>query len=235
MGVFNLARCALERQTLLVVGLLGVGCGGPALADLAQDEVMLTVTAVASDTNVASTGESQGGLEVSRAFVSASAVTLLPCLSDASPLGLGARGYELAQDPPMTERVTTAVAELCGLRVEIDPVDVVTAEDIHPGTTLFVAARDMDGNDVTLSSDSSLSLLFEVEPGASFGDEALLLGFDVSTWLAGLPLPEEMAEESATLFGSQLHGSAALYVDRNRNRALDADEQTPVARASSPR
>ena len=234
MGVFNLGRCALGAQSL-ALALLGLGCGGPSVADLAGDEVLLTVTAVTSDPNVASTGESQGGLGVSRAFVSASAVTLLPCSRDAGALDLGARGYELAQDPPMTERVTTAVAELCGLRVDIDPVDAVAAEGIEPGTTLYVAARDADGNDVTLSSDQSLSLLFEAESGASFGDQPLLLGFDVSTWLAGLPLPEEMADESATVLDSQLLGSAALYVDRNLNHALDADEQTPVARASSSR
>jgi hypothetical protein len=217
------------------MGLLGLGCGGPSVAALSEDEVLLTVSAVASDPEVASIGEARGGLGVSRAFVSASAVTLLPCSSDASPLGLGARGYELAQDPPMTERVTTAVSELCGLRVEIDPVDAVVAEGVEPGTTLYVAARDRDGNDVTLSSDASLSLLFEAEAGASFGDQPLLLGFDVSTWLAGLPLPEEMADESGALFDSQLMGSAALYVDGNLNHALDADEQTPVARASSSR
>jgi hypothetical protein len=234
MGAFKLGRCALGAKSL-VLALFGLGCGGPSVADLAGDEVLLTVTAVASDTTVASTGESQGGLDVSRAFVSASAVTLLPCSTDASPLGLGARGYELAQDPPMTERVTTAVAELCGLRVEIDPVDAVTADGVEPGTTLYVAARDTDGNDFTLSSDESLSLLFEAESGATFGDQPLLLGFDVSIWLAGLPLPEEMAEKSAMLFGSQLLGSAALYMDSNLNHALDAEEQTPVARASSSR
>lgn len=234
MGFFSFGRFALVAGSL-ALGLVGLGCGGPALADLGQGEVSLTVTAVASDPQVAAPGESQGGLGVSRAFVSASAVTLLPCASDVSALGLGARGYELAQDPPMTERVTTAVSEFCGLRVEIDPVDEVSADGVEPGTTLFVAAQDPDGNDVTLTSDSSRSLLFEAESGGSFGEQPLLLGFDVSTWLLGLPLPDDMADETAMSFDSQLTNSAALYVDRNLNHALDADEQTPVARASSSR
>jgi hypothetical protein len=234
MGVFNFGRFALGTQSL-ALALFGLGCGGPTLADLEQDELVLTVTAVASDAKVAAPAESPGGLAVSRAYVSASAVTLLPCLSDASALGLGARGYELAQDPPMTERITTAVSEYCGLRVEIDPVDDVAAEGVEPGTTLYVAARDAAGNDVTLTSDRSVSLLFEAESDASFGDQPLLLGFDVSTWLAGLPLAEEMADESALQLAAQLPTSAALYVDRNLNHALDADEQTPVARASSSR
>lgn len=234
MGVFNFGQFALVGGSL-ALGLTGLGCGGPTLADLEQDEVLLTVTAVASDPQVAAPGESQGGLAVSRAFVSASAVTLLPCAKDVSAIGLGARGYELTQDPPMTERVTTAVSEFCGLRVEIDPVDEVSADGVEPGTTLFVAAQDRDGNDVTLTSDSSRSLLFEAESGKSFGDEPLLLGFDVSTWLLGLPLPEDMAEKATMAFDSQLMASAALYVDRNLNYALDGDEQTPVARASSSR
>src|SRR4051812_6513539 len=104
MGVFNFGRCALGA-TSLALGLFGLGCGGPSVADLGEGEVELTVTAVASDPSVASTGESQGGLGVSRAFLSASAVTLLPCSSDAAPLDLGARGYELTQNPPMTERI----------------------------------------------------------------------------------------------------------------------------------
>lgn len=240
MGVFNLGRFALGAGSL-ALAITGLGCGGPTLADLEQDEVLLTVTAVASDAKVAAPGESEGGLSVSRAFVSASAVTLLPCSSDVGALGLGARGYELAQDPPMTERVTTAVSEFCGLRVEIDPVDAVTADGVEPGTTLLVTARDAAGSDVTLTSESSASLLFAAESGSSFGDQPLLLGFDVSTWLAGLPLPpsedmtDDMAEESNALFAAQLAASTALYVDSNLNHALDADEQTPVARASSPR
>jgi|GEM_PF-5032312 len=240
MGACNFGRFALGAGSL-AFGFLGLACGGPTVADLAGDEVWLTVTAVASDTKVATLGEAQEGLGVSRAFVSASAVTLLSCSNDVEALGLGARGYELAQDPPMTERVTTAVSEFCGLRLEIDPVEAVTADGIELGTTLHVAAVDANGKDVTLTSDSSLSLLLEPESGASFGDQPLLLGFDVSTWLAGLPLPpsedmtDDMAEESNALFAAQLPSAVALYVDNNLNHALDADEQTPVARARSPR
>jgi hypothetical protein len=44
-----------------------------------------------------------------------------------------------------------------------------------------------------------------------------------------------MAEMSSELFESQLQGAAAIYVDANGNQALDAGEETPVARATAPR
>jgi hypothetical protein len=100
---------------------------------------------------------------------------------------------------------------------------------------MYVEAEAGDGTAVTLTSESSSSLLLEAEAGKSFGEQPLLLGIDVSVWLAGLPLPEEMAEMSGELFESQLQGAAAIYVDANGNRVLDEGEETPVARATAPR
>lgn len=233
MRVIELGRLRLAAAALALASLSSA-CGGPTLADLQADEVSMAVTGLASDPSVAAAGESAGGLGVTRAFVSTSAVTLLPCSSDAAELDLGARGYELTQDPPMTERVTTAVLELCGLRVDIDPVAASASQDLATGTTLYVEGQDADGNDFSISSMSSLSLLFAADGGASFGDQPLLLGFDLSQWLAGLPVPDKPKASSA-LLDSQLLDAAALYADSNGNGALEADEMTPVARASASR
>lgn len=100
---------------------------------------------------------------------------------------------------------------------------------------MYVEAVASDGTAVTLTSERSSSLLLEAESGTSFGEQPLLLGFDVSLWLQGLPLPEEMAEMSGELFDAQLQGAAAIYVDANGNQALDEGEETPVARATAPR
>jgi hypothetical protein len=216
----------------LVAGLLATACGGPTLGDLVEDEVSVTVLGVASAPDVAAIGDAQGGLAVSRAFVSTSALRLVACRAGAGDITLGARGYDLLQDPAPSERVTTAVSELCGLRVDIDPVSESAAEGIPTGASLYVEGQDAAGEAFTLVSESSASLLFEAESGSSFGEQPLLLGFDVSVWLAGLPLPEKLADMSAELFDSQLHDCAALYVDSNGNQALDDDEQTPVARAA---
>jgi hypothetical protein len=163
------------------------------------------------------------------------------CRAGASDLTLGARGYDLLQEPAPSERVTTAVSELCGLRVDIDPVSESAADGIPKGASLYVEGQDAAGESFALTSESSASLMFEAESGSSFGEQPLLLGFDVSVWLAGLPLPADMADMAdmvdmaAQLFDSQLVDSAALYVDSNGNHVLDDDEQTPVARASSSR
>jgi hypothetical protein len=226
---------ALGRSALLGVLGLSTACGSPSVGELEESEVSLTVTAVASAPDVAAVGDAQGGLGVSRAFLSASAVTLVPCLADAGSVPLGARGYELLAQPPASERVTTAVSKLCGVQLDIDAVDATTSADLAPGTTLYVEARDADGTSITLASEQAHALLLEPEPGESFGDQPLLLGVDVSLWLAGLPLPDDKSDEQAAQFDSQLEDAVALYVDSNGNQALDDDEQTPVAHAHAAR
>jgi hypothetical protein len=217
----------------LVVGV--PGCGGPEVGDIVGNEVSVTVTGVASAPEVAAIGEAQGGSLVTRAFVSASSLSLMPCRDSAGAVSLGARGYDLLSDPAPSERVTTAVYELCGLRVDIDPVSESATDGVPPGSSLYVEGQDAAGEAFSLSSERSVSLLFEAEDGSSFGEQPLLLGFDLSIWLAGLPLPEEYADAALDLFDAHLVDSAALYVDSNGNQALDDDEQTPVARALSSR
>jgi hypothetical protein len=46
---------------------------------------------------------------------------------------------------------------------------------------------------------------------------------------------EGLEERGLEAFEAQAAPSVALYVDSNENYALDADEQTPVATASSAR
>lgn len=229
---------SFERWRVAASGLLAglvAACGGPEVGDIVGSEVTLTVTAVAGAPEVAALGEAEQGLGVSRAFVSTSALSLIPCVANASAVTLGARGYELLQVPAPSERVTTATFELCGLRVDIDPVSGSAVDGLPDGSSLFVEGEDAAGEPFMLTSESSASLLFEPENGSSFGEQPLLLTFDVSIWLAGLPLPPEQADVSAQLFDSQLLEGAALYVDNNGNGRLDDDEQTPVARATAPR
>lgn len=220
------------RSTGLLVAVMAAACGGPEVGDIVGNEVNLTVTGIASTPEQAALGEPQAGLGVSRAFVSSSALSLLPCSANASDVTLGARGYELLQEPPPSERVSTAAFELCGLRVDVDPVSESAVDGIPEGSSLYVEGKNAAGEPFTLASERSVSLLFEPESGSSFGEQPLLLGFDVSVWLAGLPLPAELADMSAELFDAQLLDAAALYVDSNGNQVLDDDEQTPVARAA---
>ncbi|HEX2877658.1 MAG TPA: hypothetical protein VHP33_40695 [Polyangiaceae bacterium] len=234
MGALNFSRL-LPRVSGLVLVVMGAGCGGPELGDIVELEVSMAVVGTASAPETAAVGEAQGGLGVTRAFLSASAVTLVPCESNVSGLELGARGYDVLQEPPQSERVTTGVSNFCGVRLELDPVTSNAREGIPEGATMYVEAVASDGTAVTLTSERSSSLLLEAESGTSFGEQPLLLGFDVSLWLQGLPLPEEMAEMSGELFDAQLQGAAAIYVDANGNQALDEGEETPVARATAPR
>jgi hypothetical protein len=228
-------RSSKTRAVALSLSALAVGCGGPTVGDIVAQDVTLAIAGTASAPDVAALGDAQGGLGVSRAFVSASALSLIPCAEGAADIVLDPRGYDLLLTPPPSEDVSTAVSEFCGLRLDVEPVTENATDGIPKGVSLYVEGQDAAGTAFTLSSESAASLLFEPKSGSSFGTEPLLLGFDLSIWLAGLPLPEDMADMSAALFDSQLLDSAALYIDSNANQALDADEQTPIAHAKPAR
>jgi hypothetical protein len=216
--------------------LLALGCGGPSIADLATPTVTLTVRAVATQPGVAAVGEPQGGLGIERAFVSMSSLTLSPCRSGAAKVVLSARGYELISDPPFDETVTTAANELCSLRFDIDPLSQNNVEGVPEDSSLYASGQNaVTSGPFEMASVESFSLMFEAAEGASFGSEPLLLGFDLSVWLATLPPEPELIELAQDRFESQLRSAVALYVDRNDNRTLDQDELTPVATAAPAR
>jgi hypothetical protein len=118
--------------------------------------------------------------------------------------------------------------------LELDPVTAAKGEDVPEDATLYVEAETADGAALTFSSEKSLSLEIAAEAGKAFGSQPVILGFDVSSWLRGLPLSDEAPpEETTSRLESQLYEAVALYVDQNGNQALDEDETTPVARAAA--
>src|SRR5687767_10608505 len=112
---------AMRALLLLAVTSL-LGCGGPTLADLETPTVTIVVRGVATQPDVVALGAPQAGLGVSRAFVSMSSLTLLPCRQGQGEIILPGRGYDLLSEPPSAEVVSTAVTELCGLRFDVDPL-----------------------------------------------------------------------------------------------------------------
>jgi hypothetical protein len=206
----------------MVLASLGVACGGPAVGDLEERDVVFSLTALGAPE----------GLTLTHAFVSASSLSLLPC--NAADLVLDGRGYDLLGDPPPSERITTATNELCGLRIDVDPVDKNAQAGVPDGASLYVEATDTDDATISFTSENSFSLLFELEEGGSLPVEPLLVGFDTSAWLAGLPLAMPDDDRTAQLFDQQLYDAAALYVDHDGNGALEGDETTPLCKARKP-
>jgi hypothetical protein len=220
--------------TLLPFTLLTLACGGPSVGDILGDEVRMTATGVASSPEIASIGEASGGLGVTRLYVSTSSLSVLPCSADASDIVLGARGFDLLTSPPPHETISTSVTELCGLRIDIDPVSQNALDGIPEGAALYVEGTDAQGAAFALSSDTSSSILLEAVDGKAFGDTPLLLGLDVSSWLDGVSLAGDMTSQAQELLDVQTSAAIALYVDENENQSLDDDETTPVARATTP-
>jgi hypothetical protein len=228
-GSFRLTVCGVASITLS-----SIGCGGASLGDLEGPSVSVTLTTTASDPSIATTGEPSGGLLVARVFVSTSSFTLQPCSEEAAEIVLPPRGYDLVTSPVPSEYVTTAVTELCGLRLDIDPLSRNASEGVPEGASMYVQGSDAAGAPFELSSEQSLSLALEANPNSSFGDQPLILAFDLSTWLANIPRAEGMAEIAIELFETQARSSVGLYVDANENGGLDEDEPA-VSLQSAPR
>lgn len=213
----------------LLITPLALACSSPGVANLAASEVVVTVTGVASAPEVAAIGESQGGLGVSRVFVSSSSLRLLPCDSGSADVTLEPRGYDLVAETVPREVVGTLVTDWCGLQLDIDPLARNAADGVPEGASLYVEGTDPEGTAFALSSDASTSLRLEAVDGASFGRVPLLLGLDVSTWLEGVKLAPELAEMTSEQLVERAPAAFALYADANENQSLDEDETTPVA------
>jgi hypothetical protein len=214
------------RLVALSLAALSVACGGPTVGELISQEVSFTVRAVSSDPSEVAVGEPDGGRAVTRAYVSTSAVTLLPCNEGVASLELEPRGYELVAESPDRERITTAVQNFCCLRLDVEPNE----EDV----SLQVEGTDVDGAPFTISSAASFSLLLETKEDESFGNWPLILGVDVATWLDGLPLAEDMSDLASSALEEQLAGAVSLYLDEDEDGVLDAEESRPILRARVP-
>lgn len=217
------------RLLSLLLTPLALACSSPGVANLAASEVVITVTGVASARDVAALGASQGGLGVSRVFVSSSSFRLLPCDSGTAKVTLDPRGYDLLAEAVPREAVGTLVTDWCGLQLDIDPVAQNTAEGVPAGASLYVEGTDADDAAFALTSEASTSVLLQAVNGVSFGDVPLLLGLDVSVWLEGVPLTPELALMAGEQLVERAPAALALYADPNGNQSLDADETTPVA------
>jgi len=231
---FRLTFCVAASSVLTLLG-----CGSPQIGEGQVSAVSVTFTTTASDPAVATTGEPAGGLVVSRVFLSASSLTLVPCDTKAAELVLPPRGYDLLSAPPPNEYVTTAVTDLCALRLDIDPLAQNAAEGVPEGASIYLEGTDAAGTPFTLASEQSLSLMLEAAADASFGDLPLLVAFDLSTWLAAIPMAEGMTESmtemAIEMFELQARTSLAVYVDSDESGTLDEGEQTAVAQPAPAR
>ncbi len=224
LSLRNVSGLAIAR---LILGAgAAAGCGGPSVSDIAVQRVTLTLQGVASAPEVASIGEPAEGLGVARAVIHARAVRFEACEKNVEPLVLDPRAYELLHDPAPSESISTAVSEWCGLQVDIGPARA-SETDEEPAAAIYVEVTDESGEAFTLTSDAVTTLRFETDAASSFGDQPLLLGVDVSKWLADLPLDGDASEQLA----EQLKSAAALYVDANGNGRLDDDEVDAIAQS----
>jgi hypothetical protein len=222
----------IEHWGLRVGGLLGMflaaACGGPEVGDIAGQQLTLQVSGVYLGPEAVASGDERGDFTMSRALISVDSMTLTPCMDGVGVITLEPRVYDLLSDPPFGESVTTAVSEFCGLRVDLTPSPDLTEDGATSGSSVFLEAQDETQAKLAYVDEDSPSLTFTADEGASFGEQPLLLGVDLSLWLthlAGAATNANPGLLDATL-------GAALYVDSNGNHALDDDEQTPVAQAA---
>lgn len=217
----------------VLLSILACGCGGPELGDIVDDEVLLTVTAAAFEPEQASLGEPQGGLGVTRLYVSTSSLTLVPCDEGVREIMLGPRGYELISEVASGEVVSTSVTRWCELGLDIDPIADNAGEGVPEGAAIYIEGTDAEGTAFTLATDRSSSIRLTTSGDASFGRTPLLLTFDVSRWLSGITVAdlEAMPEAAQELVDGRTAPAFALFADANGDDQLDEDEQPPIATA----
>jgi hypothetical protein len=196
------------------------------LTGLETSRVTLVLSAESSAPEVATLSEPAGGLVVTRAFVSLSSLAILPCEVDAADILLSASGYELVGAARVLEEVTTAVQELCGIRLDIDPLDQNSGDGVPEGASIYLEGEEADGTPFQLASSLSQSLLLEAESGVSFGALPLLVAVDVGVWLKDINPTSPQAPE---LLAENLASAVLLYADVSGNHLLDEDERTPIA------
>jgi len=212
----------------LLGALALAACGGPEVGDIAGQQLTLQVSGVYLGSEAVASGDERGDFTISRALLSVDSLTFTPCAEGARAITLAPRVYDLLAAPPLGETVTTAVSEFCSLRVDLTPSPDITEEGASSGDSLLYEAQDETEAKIAYAAEDSPSLTFTTEDGVSFGEQPLLLGFELSAWLTYLA--DGATSESVGLEPS-LDEVCALYVDSNGNDALDDDEQTPVAQA----
>lgn len=212
------------------LALFALACGGPPVTGIESTEVSISLFAVASAPEVAGIGDetAEGGLSVRRAFISTSSMTLVPCNEDAAEIALKPNGYDLLAPPLVGETISTAVNELCALKLAFAPVGDDAPQGVPENSATLIQAYNEADDPLELVGESEDTFVLESD-GISFGPLPLLLAFDVSTWLDGAPHDPDMIAEAVAVMEAQTAQAMALYEDTNGNFLLDDDEKTPIA------
>ncbi len=215
------------------LALLAVACGGPPVSGIEASEVNVSLFAVASAPDVAGLGEGteEGGIKVHRAFIATHSMTLVPCLEDAAKIVLAPNGYDLYAPPLVGETVTTSVTELCAIELALAPLGSKANDSEPDDAAIAIEADDDAGDAFELESATEKTYVLEGVDGRSFGALPLLLTFDVSKWLDGVPTDPDMADAAVELLEEQTAAAMTLYEDTDGDYVLDDDEMTPIATA----
>ncbi len=202
----------------LLLALVPLACGGPTVGEIASLEVSLSLSGV---------GETED-VEVSRLYLSAASLSLIPCRENIEPLALPAREYDLLVEPAPRELVRTAVTELCALELEVEAAGESKLDGIPEGAALWVEGTDAAGEPFAVASTRATTLRLESSDEGGFGVVPSLLGLDLGELLSSVPLGGSEEEVDLAL-SERLAPAAALYADENGDRRLGKDEGTPIA------
>jgi hypothetical protein len=243
------------RTRLLLAALwLGVpGCASGTETGNPSLTASLSFSAHSSKPNVVAVREGAAAVVVSEVWLSLGPVALLEgddCAAGAGryeSAALGVGNHAAAQ-PGHTDLSAEASA-YCSLELEFVPSvevpagapaalagrSIAVAGELADGTS-FLIVSGFEGRVPVLAVDTSFAL--------SEGEAAMLLGFDLATWLDGIDLAEvpreddgsilidaERNAELVTAFESALPNGLELYRDRDADGRLDEDPEL-IARGS---
>lgn len=227
----NRASTLTIAASLLIV--FGTGCAPTETGNPPNGSVQLGFTAFSSAPTVAALAEPGAGLVVDRAAVNVTSLSLLPCTTSSASLEVPAASYELVGASKTLELL--GPERLCGLALELGPSE-------SAGPAVFIHGTRAVGAPFEVLSFATTTVALQAKAGDEFGDQPLLLAFDLGVWFTQVDVhgahagADGVARLDAALnpdllaaFEARASLSVTLYEDADGDGVLDDDEATPIA------
>lgn len=222
------AMAKLPARFLL--GWLALGLAGCSSNDELDDTGGIAVVSIS-----ALPFAPEDGFEVEQAWVALNRIDLVPC-GDEGTIGVTDFPADLLNDPPVQALYHTGLFEYCKVHLEIGPALLASETEPHGA---LVHGKRADG--VPVEIESQVMATIDVV-GPRFDVSRVVLGFDLSTWIADVDLDSLEPDDDGLIlidarhnqsllgaFDGRLQLAPALYQDLDSDGLVGPDEVTPIA------
>ncbi len=234
----------IRRALLFCLGSVLAGCAGTETGNPSID-TQIALTAHSSDHARVAIRVSEGGLVVDRAWLSLGSVALLAgndCTATSRRFSTAPLGTADHTSGPEVAALAAEVGDYCGLGVRFEAALIAPLEaPALLGHSVLLEGHLADGSAFSLASPRATEVRVAALAGSfALDDErfALLLGFDLATWLSRTDFTTATREADGSVrvdethnpdlldsFETELAAGLELYRDRDADTALDTNPE----------